>query len=615
METPTEPARVASRQAKKRSWPKKKAKKPQNQQLNSPSMKRSNITVGITPVVNDKHSLNPPKLADKDTNELSVDVAPGRTTKKSTEEPPKVFSTKFKKNSTRMSKEASTAVNEIVKYRPRMHSRTAVPLSAKTCNSKQGNWLKEHVEERAMMNPEELLTSFSATVELVDLFSEPFFQEPQAAAPKPYQRLAFSSRKKKSTEPRGGVPLVRLPQIPSGGCYSPQAANVDDLNILNFNQDSSAGPPKNARVRAPSPKGKNMLDQNPSVLDAQAPVLTSPQTAPMKPCSTRKLKVIDEDAESILGESSSSSSVLPNPQRSTTGTKRKKGNENQSPQPAREVQTVEVPQAPSEAGAGTRAEIAKNLAQIFATYQRLVTQNRSQKTIGKRKKFPFLRLPRELRDMIIEYTIGYDGIDPMLVEINSTFPSNCIGSRKFDNKLQEWMTDLDEVLFRSTPTILLINQQIHEEAQEILRKKTLRISHPPQYPIKSIYDSSHVISDEALSRISRIQFELNTYPATERRQDIMQPDWKGESMYKDEYLANSYPWAMLLNGCFQVWRGARDPRYLEISIDHCSGERSQFKLAVFGEKVRPHNHLRVMILLTEIDVGVRELYRCCIGES
>ncbi|KAE9984543.1 hypothetical protein EG328_008571 [Venturia inaequalis] len=571
METPTEPARVASSRAKKRSWPKKKPKKPQDQQLNSPSMKRSNITVGITPAVNDKHSLNPPKLADKDTNGPPADVTPDRTTKKSTEEPPKVTSTKSKKNSTRMSKEASTAVNEIVKFRPRMLSRTAAPLSVKTCNSKQGNSLKEHVEEGAMINPEELLNSFSATVELVDLFSEPSFRKSQAAAPKLSQRLSFSSRKKKSTEPRGGVPFVRLPQIPSGGCYSPQAANVDDLNILNSNQDSSAGPPKNARVRAPSPKGKNKLDQNPSVLDAQALVLTSPQTAPMKPCSTRKLTVIDEDAESILGESSSSSSsVLPNPQRSTTRTKRKKGNENQSPQPAREVQTVEVPQTPSEAGAGTRAEIAKNLSQVFATYQRLVTQNRSQKTIGKRKKFPFLRLPRELRDMIIEYTIGYDGIDPI---------------RKFDNKLQEWMTDLDEVFFRSTPTILLINQQIHEEAQEILRKKTLRISHPPQYPIKSIYDSSHVISDEALSRVSRIQFELNTYPATERRQDIMQPDWKGESMYKDEYLANSYPWAMLLNGCFQVWRGAQDPRYLEISIDHCSGERSQFKLAVFGEKM------------------------------
>lgn len=178
------------------------------------------------------------------------------------------------------------------------------------------------------------------------------------------------------------------------------------------------------------------------------------------------------------------------------------------------------------------------------------------------------------------------------------------------------MTELDEVQFRSTPTILCLNRQIYEEAQDMLRKRTLRISHPPQYPIKGIYDLSHVISDEALSKISKIQFELHTYAATERRHDIMQTDWKGKSMYKDECLADSYPWATLLKDCFQVWRGTQDPRYLELSIDHCSGERSQYNLAVFGHKVCPYGlFVWWMFVLTWIDVGLRRLCPRCLGES
>lgn len=593
------------------------------------SVEPSNITSSITLAVNDKHPPpKQPKLADKDIEQSSANVTVDRAIMESPEQPPKVIPTKSKKSRT-MKKKASTAVDDRGEHPPSMASKTA-PLSIKTCNSTQGNSLEEDLKEGAMKEPDMSSTLFSATVELVDLFSEPSSQESQADAPKKSPKLTGGvaivkipqnavgkhhnlnkssptraseedeiptvlpknskqkkkQGKKKWTESRGGVPLVQVPQITPVECHSPQTVNVVDTNGLSSHQGLSAGPSHNAQIKASSSKGKKRLDEKPSDLAVQAPAVASLQTAPMKPRSPRKLIPINEDAHSVLGESSTP--ALQIPQKSSSRSKRRKGDEKNSPQPDRWVQSFEDHQTSSAPAA--RAKIAKSLAQVFAAHQRLVTRNRSHKHKGgaKEKEFPFLRLPQELRDMIIDYTIDYDGIDPALVKINSTFPSTYIRSPKFNKKVQKWMTELDEVQFRSTPTILCLNRQIYEEAQDMLRKRTLRISHPPQYPIKGIYDLSHVISDEALSKISKIQFELHTYAATERRHDIMQTDWKGKSMYKDECLADSYPWATLLKDCFQVWRGTQDPRYLELSIDHCSGERSQYNLAVFGHKVCPY---------------------------
>lgn len=644
MATPAEPSKGSTSQPKKHNWRRKKPRKPQDQQVKNSSMEPSNITS----VVADKHLPKQPKLADEDTFKgFSKDVTSDRTVMKSPGQPPKEFPTKSKKSTWNKKEKVTTPAGERVGHPPAMPSKTA-SLSSKTCNPNQAKPPEKEVEEATMKDPNVPTTiprrKKSKKVKPADVFAGPSQEPPTPPLEKP---ASSSKRKKKSPEPTGGVPLVEGSDIiavkrhnskkpkpvgaidehqkpavfpeklkhknykkkespgPTGGvplveilqiapveCHSPQTANVVHPTVHPSHQGSSAGPSQNAQISASSLKGKKKLDEKPSAPAARAPAVECDQATLMKPRSPRKVTPINEDANSVLEESSTP--ALPTPQTSSSRTKRKKGNEQRLPQPASEIQSVEVPQTPS--GPSGRAEIAKNLAQVFEAHQRAVIRSRSHKSGAKSKKFPFLRLPRELRDMIINYTIDYDGIDPMLVQTNETFPFTYIRTRKFDKKLQEWMTDLDGVHFRSVPTIFLLNQQIYEEAQEILRKKTLRISHPPQYPIKSIYDSSLVISDDALSKVSKIQFELHTYPATERRHDVLQNDWKGKSIYKDEYLADSYPWAMLLKDCFQVWRGTQDPRYLELSVDHCSGERSQYNLAVFGEKVRPRACLRVVML-------------------
>lgn len=606
MDTAVNPSRVSRSQSKKRARGTKDTKKLQDRNPKNSSIEPSNITFSITPVMSDKHFPKQPKLAGKGVKGPPADITLDPSIMNSPEEPPKLFPIKSTKSGMRKMKKPATAAAERAERHSAMPSKINGILSVKTCNSKQGIVPKEHVKKKAMKDPKVPLTSFAATVELVDLFSDPPAQESQATAPKSFRTPASSSKEnEKSPKSRAIVPLVRLPQAASIECHSRETADVVDLNILTSHQGSSAGPSQKAQMLTVSPQGEKKIDEKSSDLAAQALMLKSRKAAPLKSFSRRRLILIDEDAESHLGESSSSALLIP--RRSTPRTQRQKGNGKKSNQPASEIQSTENRQTPS--GLWVRAEIAKNLAQVFATHQRLAIRNRSQKNVSKRQKFPFLRLPRELRDMIIDYAIDYDGIDPMLVKINATFPSTDIRSRKFDKKLQEWMTELDRVHFRSTPTVLLINQQIHEEAQEILRKKSLRISHPPQYPIKSIYDSSHVICDEAMSKICKIQFKLHTYPATERRHDILQPDWRGQTMYKDEFLANSYPWAKLLKDCFQVWRGIQNPRYLELSIDHSSGERSQFNLAVFGEKVRLCAIVLVMMFAkTMIGICFRELY-------
>jgi hypothetical protein len=237
-------------------------------------------------------------------------------------------------------------------------------------------------------------------------------------------------------------------------------------------------------------------------------------------------------------------------------------------------------------GSAGRAKIANNLAHVFKAQQTLVVRHRSRKPCAT-KIFPFLNLPRELRDIIISYTIDYDGINPTLVQINDSFPAKSLRSSKFPELYQGWMENLEARSFCTTPTILLLNHQIHDEALEMLQKKALRITNPPQYSMPGQFDLSRVISDGALEKVRKVKFVLRTYPAKIRMLNLLRNDWRGKDFLKRERLADSYPWALLMKDCFDVWRSTQQSRSLEISIDHCSGPRSEYNLLMNQEKVDP----------------------------
>ncbi|QDS75351.1 hypothetical protein FKW77_002162 [Venturia effusa] len=627
MGKPAQPSEASSGKPKK-VFQNKESKKAQVKTSAEPT----DITSSITPLVTDEHSPKQPKSSNTDTR-ASSDIPPDRNVMNTPAGPPKVLPVKSGKSNQknrRETKNPMTAVVKKVDHVPAASSETIL-LPPKICNSKQVNTVAKQAKESFMQQPRTSVTKpeiypsseesrmapskmlqksaprtsrrkrqpesgsgiarvkgFGTSViehhnsenaEFVGISMND--QNPTIQSRNQKQKQKKKKKERKSSEPSGGVPLCGSPQLTSGECGYPQTANLADSSILPPSQESSIGSSKHAQMPTILAKGKEKFDEKRHDPQVKARAFKSHQAKLTKYPVPRRQAPIDENVESAMGESSTS--VPPTLQRSSTTRKRKKRVEKTLAQPASELPPTEPAQ--NQPGQTGRAKIARNLAQVFAVHQGLVRRHQSQKSIAQAKKFPFLHLPRELRDMIIKYTIDYDGIDAMLVKINNTFPSDHLRSRKFDKKLQQWMTELDGVYFRSVPTIFCLNHQIYGEAQEMLRKEPLRISHPPQYPIKGIYDLSHVISDDALCKVAQVQFELYTYPAAERRHDVLQQDWKGESVYKDEYLAESYPWAMLLKDCFQVWRGTPDPRYLKLSIDHCSSERSEFNLAVFGDKL------------------------------
>lgn len=312
----------------------------------------------------------------------------------------------------------------------------------------------------------------------------------------------------------------------------------------------------------------------------------NPQITAVKRHNPIKVKPIGVDKDASLQKSSIAPLQSPHHPLSP---KRKKKHGKKSSKQAAEVPSIQGSQVTSRPAG--RSEIAKNIARTFKAQQKHGIQRRSHKNASpKQNQFPFLRLPRELRDLIMEFTIDYNGVDLMLEQINKSFLYEDIrSSRSFLRKYQGWMSSLDARSICTTPKILLLNRQIHEEAQKILRKKVLRIAHPPQYPVPNQFDLARVISNGALYKIPKLRFELHTYPATERRQNTLQDDWKGHKVLKDECLADSYPWAMLLKHCFEIWRGLPQSRHLEISIEYCSGDRALYNLSLSGEKVRSHD--------------------------
>jgi hypothetical protein len=137
------------------------------------------------------------------------------------------------------------------------------------------------------------------------------------------------------------------------------------------------------------------------------------------------------------------------------------------------------------------SKMKKNVARVFRN------QRKNAKKCAKGKIIPFLSLPRELRDIIIGYSIDYNGIDSKILEVNDSFPSNILWTPEFPVIYSEWMEHLDQSFSCNTPTILLLNYQVYKEAQEILKKKIMRIANPPQYPFPGEFVLSRFIGGNA----------------------------------------------------------------------------------------------------------------------
>ncbi|KAB2577266.1 hypothetical protein BFW01_g8483 [Lasiodiplodia theobromae] len=83
-------------------------------------------------------------------------------------------------------------------------------------------------------------------------------------------------------------------------------------------------------------------------------------------------------------------------------------------------------------------------------------------TLSKRTKFPFLQLPAELRNLIYELTLDFEGVARLLTDHYEAHVN--------DGTIIEWPD-------RDVHPLLLVNKQVSRESTYILHRKTLRLPH------------------------------------------------------------------------------------------------------------------------------------------
>ncbi|KIW08281.1 uncharacterized protein PV09_01200 [Verruconis gallopava] len=208
-----------------------------------------------------------------------------------------------------------------------------------------------------------------------------------------------------------------------------------------------------------------------------------------------------------------------------------------------------------------------------------IARNKSKRPASKRNVFPFLNLPRELRDEVYEEAIDLRGIT---TNIKNELSGYIEGMRHFDSrretyKVQQLFEDLRQRHGNlKSPTILLINKQIHSEAQVILRKRTLVFEAPPVNNV-NIFPFYQMVSRGLLRNVAGIAFEMQMKQHTEATmlgELEMGTNWISYAHRGNESLDNADAWAYFMFDCLgMLWAPGHNVRTLCISIVHKTGRR------------------------------------------
>ncbi|KAK5136994.1 hypothetical protein LTR08_001501 [Meristemomyces frigidus] len=111
----------------------------------------------------------------------------------------------------------------------------------------------------------------------------------------------------------------------------------------------------------------------------------------------------------------------------------------------------------------------------------------------------FLTIPRELRDMIYAKTLDWSDISQQLVRT-----------------LADWTDKSQKPPYpkRSTPTVLLLNHQIHDEAVAVLHAKPLTIICPADHNMKmqaQVPNLLHFITRDTLRNVRHLSLKLESW--------------------------------------------------------------------------------------------------------
>ncbi|KAK8189088.1 hypothetical protein HDK77DRAFT_427601 [Phyllosticta capitalensis] len=148
-----------------------------------------------------------------------------------------------------------------------------------------------------------------------------------------------------------------------------------------------------------------------------------------------------------------------------------------TPPPKKAKLTISTPNIPA-----VKPPRSKDNKQKQRAGRSIVTRS---KAALMRAQFPFLRLPAELRNIVYEFTLDFDGVQDV---VNKHYEAHIT-----DDGYIPW-SDL------YTPAILLVNKQIYREARFVLHRQVLTIPHSTT-PNADITD---VISRPLLQKLRKV---------------------------------------------------------------------------------------------------------------
>ncbi|RDI83201.1 Adenine deaminase [Venturia inaequalis] len=208
--------------------------------------------------------------------------------------------------------------------------------------------------------------------------------------------------------------------------------------------------------------------------------------------------------------------------------------------------------------------------------------------------FPFMKLPRELRDMVYNYSLSYDGIQEVMISktYRKLLPSPLLPAANEKSLLQ-------------TPAILLLDKQTSSEAVECLRKKELIFTSP--VPCGPSLRLDYIIPRRAFNNIRRIRLampetqKISIYcECSEHEYDEEEEEEEEEEKGEVDIDPTLCPplWVNLLENLFRQFGGS--------ASDSCMVEQLWLQV---GAEVLVFQREMIFLLATEAVTIVDEAYK------
>ncbi|KAK3680033.1 hypothetical protein LTR78_000410 [Recurvomyces mirabilis] len=141
--------------------------------------------------------------------------------------------------------------------------------------------------------------------------------------------------------------------------------------------------------------------------------------------------------------------------------------------------------------------------------RRRLTRSQEQQIRG---VFPFLALPAELRMVVYDYAIDTAGARKLL---------QCYYDKIRDATTTEISKIMGPLVYFRTPTILLLNKQIHREAYELVPKRQLTFDHG----LLDLADLQDFVSPALLHTVSSITINDSGHPLF--KSNMIAASWMG----------------------------------------------------------------------------------------